>query len=141
MNKENKLLIADLEQIKEYLDCKGKDFWALRIGEVMSELNKNTVKLPCNVGDTIYKICPISNFIEFGDMRDGKIVKSECQRCSYQCCECYNMGFQKDARNIVKPVVASDELWILRRKMYFGVVYFLTQQEAEDFIKIKLLNI
>jgi hypothetical protein len=87
------------------------------------------------VGDKVYKICPVSNFIEFGDMRNGHIVKTNCQRCAYGGCECYNIGYQKGARNIVKDVTAQDELWIVKRKQYFGKIYFNTPEEAERALK------
>ena len=49
---------------------------------------------------------------EMGDMRNGRIVKSDCQRCPYGSCSCLNIGFQKDADNIVREVVACNEDWI-----------------------------
>lgn len=90
------------------------------------------VELPCKVGDTVYKICPINKSIQMGEMRNGKIVKSDCQRCPYGNCGCANIGFITDADNVIREVTAYDMDWIWHRKKYFGEIYFLSKEEAEQ---------
>lgn len=89
------------------------------------------VVLPCKVGDTVYKICPISRFIEIGDRWDGRIVETDCQRCAYYACDCHNIGYNKEARNVVVERRMSKPEQIVRCMPYFGTIYFLTREEAE----------
>ena len=93
------------------------------------------LKLPCKVGDIVYKICPQSKFIEFGQMWDGEIVEHPCQKCPWRCCDCKDIGFHKDMDNIVQEVVAMNESWIIARRQYFGSIYFSTKEEAEAKLK------
>lgn len=93
------------------------------------------LRLPCKVGSTVYRICPQSKYVKFGDMWDGKKVERPCQRCPWSVCECYNIGFQKDMDNIVREVKVIDLSWIIRRKDYLGSIYFLTKAEAEAALK------
>lgn len=93
------------------------------------------VELPCKVGDTVYKICPISNRLKIGDMWDGRKVKTDCDRCAWQNCDCHDIGYQKDCLNIVHPIKMKNEIDILRRKEYFGQIYFLTPEEAAEKLK------
>ena len=93
------------------------------------------VELPCKVGDTVYKICPISNRLKIGDMWDGRKVKTDCDRCAWQNCDCHDIGYHKDHLNIIHPIQMKNEIDILRRKEYFGQIYFLTPEEAEEKLK------
>lgn len=93
------------------------------------------LKLPCSVGSTVYKICPVSKYLQIGEMRDGKIIETDCQRCAFRVCDCFNIGFMKNALNIIREIKAPDELWILKRKPYFGEIYFTTRKEAEQALK------
>lgn len=119
----------------ELLDCEQCQHFETMIDRLAyyEELEEQglLLKLPCKVGDTIYKICPQSKHIQFGDKWDGKVVEHLCQRCPWQGCGCKNIGFQKDMDNIVRETTARTELWILERKEYFGEIYFLTKEEAE----------
>ena len=89
------------------------------------------VVLPCKVGDTVYKICPISTFLEIGDRWDGRIVKTDCHRCAYYACDCHDIGYQKDARNVIVERKMSTLERIVLCMPYFGTIYFLTREEAE----------
>ena len=93
------------------------------------------VELPCKVGDTIYKICLISNRLKIGDMWDGRKVKTDCDRCAWRNCDCHDIGYQKDCLNIVHPIKMKNEINILKCKKYFGQIYFLTPEEAEEKLK------
>ena len=98
------------------------------------------VKLPCKVGAKIYKICPQSPSIHYGDMWDGKIVETPCQRCPWQSCSCKDIGYHKGFEHIIRAFIAEDELYILARKKYFGTVYFPTCAEAEQVLKEREKN-
>lgn len=93
------------------------------------------LKLPCSVGSTVYKICPVSKYLQIGEIWDGKIIETDCQRCAFRVCDCFNIGFMKNALNIIREIKAPDELWILKRKPYFGEIYFITRKEAEQALK------
>jgi len=98
-------------------------------------LANGVIVLPCKVGDTVYKICPVSKFIEFGQMWDGRIVERECDRCAYRACDCHDIGFQKDARNVIVERKMSRLETIVRCMPYFGTIYFLTREDAEKALK------
>lgn len=99
---------------------------------------ENSIQLPCKVGDIVYKICPVSKHIEIGNMWDGEIVKTECQRCAYKACsrdECIRIGFREDSRNIIKEFNFDNAIGYLKIKPYIGTVWFLTRKQAEQRIK------
>lgn len=93
------------------------------------------VELPCKAGDTVYKICPISNRLKIGDMRDGRKVKTDCDRCAWRNCDCHDIGYQEECVNIVHSIEMKNEINILKCKKYFGQIYFLTLEEAEEKLK------
>ncbi len=98
------------------------------------------VVLPCKVGDTVYKICPISTFLEIGDGWDGRIVQTDCQRCPYYACDCHDIGYNKEARNVVVERKMTKPEQIVRCMPYFGTIYFLTREAAEAEISRKTLQ-
>lgn len=93
------------------------------------------IELPCKVGDTVYKICPISTFIKVGQMWDGRKVKTDCDRCPYHYCDCHDIGYRRGANNIVHEMQMRDVIQIVRVAPYFGKIYFLTREEAEKALK------
>jgi hypothetical protein len=81
------------------------------------------IELPCGVGDTVYRICPVNE----GD---------KCCNCSWEFCDCYDIGFQCGSQhNSIRVISASDPKWIMRRAPYFGEIYFLTREEAEQVLE------
>ena len=56
--------------------CKICEFKEL-LNQTVSE---NWLKLPCKIGDTMYKICTVNSRIKMGQMWDGKIVEKNCDR-------------------------------------------------------------
>lgn len=109
--------------------------WACAFADVKIGVDNmppvNAVELPCKVGDLLYRICPQSKHIQFGQLWDGKIVTSHCQRCPWGACDCYDIGYQKDLDNVIREIKADNILWIIKRMPYFGKHYFMSKTEAE----------
>lgn len=80
------------------------------------------IELPCKVGQKVYRICPVPK---------GK----GCRSCPWEYCDCHDIGYQKDMQNSVREVKARDFEWIVKRKPYFGRIYFSTREEAEQALK------
>lgn len=80
------------------------------------------IKLPCKVGDTIYRICPVGT---------GK----GCSSCPWEYCECFDIGFRTGFQNSIRKDTASDFAWIVKRIPYFGKIYFTTSEEAEQTLR------
>jgi len=80
------------------------------------------IELPCKVGDTVYRICPV---------RKGE----GCNCCPWEYCECHDIGFQNDKQNSIREGRANNFAWILKRLPYFGKIYFITREEAEQALK------
>lgn len=90
------------------------------------------LKLPCKVGDTLYRICPQGAHIKYGEMWDGKIVAKPCQRCPWGGCRCFDIGYQKDMQeHIVQPREMKSFETIIQILPYFGTIWFKTKEEAE----------
>jgi len=80
------------------------------------------IELPCKVGQMVYRICPVPK---------GK----GCESCPWGYGYCYDIGYQKDRPNTIREVKARDLEWVMKRKLYFGRVYFSTREEAEKALK------
>lgn len=81
------------------------------------------VELPCKPGETIYRICPVN---------EGE----PCCNCSWECCDCYDIGFQSNcSHNSIRVGTAGGVEWIMKRAHYFGEIYFSTREEAEQALK------
>ena len=68
-------------------------------------LTNGVIAPPCKVGDTMYKLCSVNSRIKMGDMWDGRIVKSNCDRCGYRNCPCYDIGLRHDHELMIDVVV------------------------------------
>lgn len=91
------------------------------------------VWLPCKVGDTVYKLCPISGFLNIGDRWDGRIITGDCDRCEWCCCDCYDIApmFDGHHRNIVHEIKNISLKTIIQIMPHFGRTIFLTREAAE----------
>jgi len=127
--------LISIKEIKNSLINK-TDLSEAKVQSIVDDLPRvtNIITVPCYVGDTVYKICPISPFLNIGDKWDGRIITTDCHRCSYYGCGCINIGYKKDAKNIIREIKVPNELWLVERKHYFGEIYFLTREEAEKYI-------
>jgi hypothetical protein len=87
------------------------------------------VVLPCKAGDIVYKICPINlEYKNIGDMFDGKIIKTNCDRCAYGRCGC--VGIMQIPTTVTELKKRSID-WIFNYREDFGKTIFLTRAEAE----------
>lgn len=94
------------------------------------------IELPCKVGDTLYKICPQGSHIKYGDMWDGKIVQKPCQRCPWNGCRCFDIGYQKDMKeHIVQGREMKNLESIIQILPYIGSIWFTDKSQAEARLK------
>lgn len=93
------------------------------------------VVLPCKVGDTVYKLCPVSPFLKKGDLWSGRIVERDCDMCGYVACDCHDIGPQRDAKNIVHEMTLKSLSAIVRIIPHWGKLYFSSREEAEAALK------
>jgi hypothetical protein len=106
------------------------DHWDIALDKENAEKECGTfkdrsqfVELPCKPGETIYRICPVN---------EGEA----CCNCSWQCCDCYDIGFQSSiSHNSIRVGTAGSVEWIMKRAHYFGEIYFSTREEAEQALK------
>ena len=93
------------------------------------------VELPCKVGDTMYKLCTVYTFRKFGDMWEGRIVKSNCDRCGYRGCQCYDVGLRRHendmAIDVIEPKTIKSLEFAVKILPYVGTIWFRTREEAE----------
>lgn len=89
------------------------------------------VHMPCKVGDTLYKICPQGSAVKMGAMWNGKIVTQPCQRCPWQNCQCFDIGYQKDMENIIQPIKIKSRRFIFDIEPYIGKIWFTDKESAE----------
>lgn len=87
------------------------------------------IMLPCEVGDTVYKLCHIGSHIKIGDMCDGRIVKTNCDRCGYGNCGCN--GIIPKEPNAVTELPNRSLKWILAHRDDFGKAIYLTSEKAK----------
>lgn len=86
------------------------------------------VVMPCKVGDTVYKLCPVNLDIPFGSMWDGRIVSKNCHRCPYANCACGDIILGLTSITVIENI---SESWIYKYREYFGKTVFLTLDEAQ----------
>ena len=94
-----------------------------------AEAEGRLIVLPCKVGDTVYRICPINLNIKMGDMVDGKVVKHNCERCAWGRSGC--VGISQCPTTIVTELTNRSERWIWEYRADFGKTVFLSPEEAE----------
>lgn len=102
-----------VEEIEGLLECDDCDNFKDR---------SRFVELPCSVGETVYRICPVEN---------GK----GCGSCPWEYCECHDIGFQNDRKNSIREGKANNFAWILKRIPYFRKIYFTTREAAAQALK------
>lgn len=97
------------------------------------------IRPPCKVGDTVYKLCSVNSNIKMGQMWDGKIVKSNCDRCGYRNCSCYDIGLRELDNphfiNVVEDRTIYNLEFLVKIMPYFGTIYFTTKEQAEQKLK------
>ena len=108
--------------------------------QVADHLIENGVIVPpCKVGDTVYKLCSVNSNIKMGQMWDGKIVKTNCDRCGYRNCSCYNIGLRELDKpyfiNVVEDITIYNLEFLVKIMPYFGTIYFTTKEQAEQKLK------
>ena len=90
---------------------------------------------PCNVGDKMYKLCSVNSNIKMGQMWDGKIVKTNCDRCGYKNCSCYDIGLRERDKDYFIDVIEEKTIgsldFLVKIIPYVGTVWFSTREEAE----------
>lgn len=100
-----------------------------------SLLANGVIVPPCKVGDTVYKICTVNSRIKIGDLWDGRIVESNCDRCGYRGCVCYHIGLRKHEHALMIDVVVPRKVYSLAFLMeimpYIGSIWFTSEEEAE----------
>lgn len=117
--------------------CSQRKVWErLKHYEDMEEQGRLVV-LPCKVGDTIYKLCPVSTFLKKGDLWSGRIIERDCDMCAWGCCDCHDVGPHYDDRhkNIVHEMKLGSLSSIVRIIPYWEKFYFSTSEEAEQALK------
>ena len=94
---------------------------------------------PCKVGDKLYKLCSVNSKIEMGRLWGGNIVKTNCDRCSYRKCSCYDIGIREQDKpyfiNVIEEKTAYSLEFIVRIMPYFGTIWFTSKEEAERALK------
>ena len=97
------------------------------------------IELPCKVGDTVYKLCSVNSNIKMGQMWDGKIVETNCDRCGYRNCSCHNIGLRELDKpyfiNVIEDITIYNLEFLVKIMPYFGTIYFNTKEEAEAKLK------
>ena len=96
--------------------------------------------LPCKVGDTVYKVCTVNSRIKMGQKNcDGRIVRTNCDRCAYRNCQCYDIGLRRHEAetdiDVINPIKVKDLILLVTIMPYFGKNYFLTEEQAEEAIR------
>lgn len=108
----------------------------LKYHERLEETGRLVI-LPCKVGDTVYKLCPVSAFLKKGDLWSGRVIKRDCDMCSWGACDCHDIGPQYDDshKNIVHEMKVGSLSKLVRVIPYWGKFYFSTREEAEAALK------
>lgn len=117
---------ADNGEIYQYQDSQKVD----EDCEAFSDKSE-WIHLPCKVGDTLYKICPQGSAVKMGAMWNGEIVTHPCQRCPWQNCQCFDIGYQKDMENIIQPIKIKSRRFIFDIEPYIGKIWFTDKESAE----------
>lgn len=101
--------------------------------------NETLIELPCKVGSTLYKLCSVNSNIKIGQMWDGRIVKTNCDRCGYRNCSCYNIGLRELDKpyfiNVIEEVTVHTLEFLVKIMPYVGTIFFTSKEEAEAKLK------
>ena len=108
--------------------------------DILCKIEQGTlIELPCKVGDKMYKLCSVNSNIKMGQMWDGKIVKTNCNRCSYEHCPCYDIGVREQDKPYFIHVVEERNMYnleiLVKILPYVGTIWFKTREEAEKRLK------
>lgn len=102
-------------------------------------LENGVIVPPCKVGDKMYKLCSVNSTIKMGQMWDGKIVETNCDRCGYKNCSCYDIGLrERDNENfidVIKETTIKSLEFSIKIMPYVGTIWFNTKEEAEAALK------
>ena len=97
------------------------------------------IKLPCKIGDTMYKVCTVNDDIKIGERWDGRIVKTNCDRCGYCGCGCHDIGLRKmncnNAINVIVPKKVTSVQMALDIEPYIGKIWFYSEWKAKCYIE------
>ena len=92
------------------------------------------IKPPCKVGDKMYKLCSVNSEIKMGQMWDGEIVKTNCDRCGYKNCSCYNIGLRERNNELFIDIIEEKTIgsleFLVKIMPYVGTVWFKSKEEA-----------
>lgn len=90
---------------------------------------------PCKVGDKMYKLCSVNSSIKFGDMWDGRPVETNCDRCGYRNCSCYNIGLRERDNewfiDVIEEKTINSLEFLVKIMPYVGTIWFNSKEEAE----------
>jgi hypothetical protein len=135
---QNEMRDRLVELIKEssyYLD--EQDVLCNRIADHL--IANGVIVPPCKVGDTVYKLCSVNSSIKMGQMWDGRIVRTNCDRCGYRNCSCYNIGLREWDNphfiNVIEDITIHNLEFLVKIMPYFGTIYFTTKEQAEQRLK------
>lgn len=104
---------------------------------VSEEQAGRLLRLPCVVGDTIYKICPQAKHLQYGMMWGGNTITQCCDRCPWRNCDCSNIGFQHENHfeHTIRAITVPDLEWLVKRLPYFNTIYFISETDAQNYLK------
>lgn len=110
------------------------------VAELADYLLANGVIVPpCKVGDKMYKLCSVNSNIKMGQMWDGKIVKTNCDRCGYRNCSCYDIGLRERDKDYFIDVIEERTIhsleFLIKIMPYVGTIWFTSREEAEAKLK------
>lgn len=132
MNQKERLV----EQIQLAVDGTARH-WAEVIADYL--LDDGWMRPPCKVGDKMYKLCSVNSRIKFGDMWDGITVKTNCDRCGYRNCSCYDIGLRERQNESFIDVVEEKTIhsleFAIKIMPYVGTIWFNTREDAEKALR------
>ena len=98
-------------------------------------LENGVIVPPCKVGDKMYKLCSVNSSIKFGDRWAGRTVETNCDRCGYRNCSCYNIGLRERDNELFIDVIEEKTIgsleFLVKIMPYVGTVWFNSKVEAE----------
>lgn len=102
-------------------------------------LENGVIVPPCKVGDKMYKLCSVNSSIKKGQMWDGKIVETNCDRCGYKNCSCYDIGLRERNNelfiDVIKETTINSLEFLVKIMPYVGTIWFTTKEEAEQALR------
>lgn len=143
----------EIKRIKDIMEYVGQNYdynwdfiknWSTsdRLFELSeADVDGRVIVLPCKIGDTMWKLCTVTSRIKFGDLWDGKVVKSNCDRCAYGSCSCYDIGLREhrgsEMIDIIEPIKINTIEFAVKILPYVHTIWFSTREEAEEALKDK----